>query len=55
VREIFTPEKLSGQNIVSYNALTIKTNKTKAMLLLSAASYTLDGLRASCGNDIAVM
>ena len=33
-REIFTPEALSGQNIVWYKALTVKTNKTTAMLQL---------------------
>ena len=53
-REIFTTGTLSGQIIVSYKALKVKENKTKAMLLISAASYTLDGLRASYGNDSAV-
>ena len=53
-REIFTPGTQSGENVFPYKALTVKANKTKAMLLLSAASYTLDGLRSSYGNDSAV-
>jgi len=37
-REIFTAGTQSGQNIVPYRALTVKANKTTAMLLISAAS-----------------
>ena len=39
--EILTPAILSGQNIVSYNTLTVKANTTTTMMLISAASYTL--------------
>jgi uncharacterized protein YigA (DUF484 family) len=40
VREIFTLGIHSGENIVSYKTLTVNTNETTAMLLISAASYT---------------
>jgi len=33
-------QKPSGQNIVSYKALTVKPNETTVMLLLTADSYT---------------
>jgi hypothetical protein len=39
-REIFRTGTQTGQNIVSYKALTVKTNETTAKLLISAASYT---------------
>jgi hypothetical protein len=39
-REIFTTGTHSGQNIVPDKALTVKTNQTTAMLLISAPSYT---------------
>jgi hypothetical protein len=39
-RGLFTTGTQSGQNIVPYRALTVKTNETTAMLLISAASYT---------------
>ena len=40
LREIFTTGTQTGQNIVAYKALAVKTNKTTAMLLISAATYT---------------
>jgi hypothetical protein len=39
-REIFIPGTLFGQNIALYKVTSTKSNKTTAMLLISAASYT---------------
>jgi hypothetical protein len=37
---MFTTGTQTGQNIVAYKTLTVKTNETTVMMLVSAASYT---------------